>query len=158
MTCRGYISLRDRGRNLKRGRQRLSRADIRAGSYVFGCGSVGGRMDKTYLKTVLDKLERMKAVHSEKFSDNPQHANCDGRFDKAIDNLKDEMGEGEEKAPRLDFSVSQTALPDAIEPAARLEEKAKELEDQNDPSAAPIRQESRQILFKELNELDGFDR
>jgi hypothetical protein len=115
-------------------------------------------MDKTYLKTVLDKLERMKAVHSDKFSDNPKHADCDGRMDKVIDNLKEEMGEGEETAPRLDFSVSETALPDAIEPAARLEAKAKELEGQNSPEAAPLRQESRQILFKELNELDGFDR
>jgi hypothetical protein len=114
-------------------------------------------MDKAYVKEVLSKLERMKAVHDEKFSDNPHHKDCQKRLDKTIDNLREEMKEQSESEQRFDFSVSESALPDAIEPAARLQAQANQLE-LDDPMAIALREQSRDILFKELNELDGFDR
>ncbi|HEY9791960.1 MAG TPA: hypothetical protein V6D22_16255 [Candidatus Obscuribacterales bacterium] len=115
-------------------------------------------MDIAYLRQVLGKLERMKAVHDEKFSDNPKHKDCQKRLDKAIDNLGRDIKEQSASEPRLDFSVSESALPDAIEPAAKLQAEANELEGLNDPLATALRAQSRDILFKELNELDGFDR
>ena len=114
-------------------------------------------MDQTYLRQVLRNLEEVKAVHDKKFSDNPAHKTCGARFDRVIENLKGDLAESD-TTPRMDFSISESALPDAIEPAKRLEEKASQLEQLGDPAAVTIREQSRQILFKELNEIDGFDR
>jgi hypothetical protein len=114
-------------------------------------------MDKSYLQQVLRNLERMKAVHDQEFSGNEHHEGCQPRIEKAIEKLCAEVGQ-EEQAPRLDFSVSQSALPDAIEKAGQLESAARKLEEENDPQAAPLRRESQKIVAKELNELDGFDR
>jgi hypothetical protein len=116
---------------------------------------MGTQMDKSYLKQVIAKLEKERAVHEEKFSDNPAHKDCQPRFDRVIENLKSDLGEEE---PRLDFSVSQSALPDAIAPAKDIEAKAQKLEQIGSPAAQPLHEKARQIVFKELNELDGFDR
>ena len=117
-------------------------------------------MDIAYLREVLGKLERMKAVHDKKFSDNPHHKDCQKRLDKTIDHLRKDLKEQSKSEPRLDFSVSESALPDAIEAAGRLQAQANELEALNldDALAIALREQSRDILFKELNELDGFDR
>ena len=95
-------------------------------------------------------------MHDKKFAGNPAHRDCQPRFDQTIDNLSQKLAAAE--ASRMDFSASQSALPDALEPARQLQEQARQLETACNPEAVPLRELSRQILFKELNELDGFDR
>ena len=96
-------------------------------------------MDRQYAEQVLAKLKRVRDVHDEKFSDNPRHRDCLPRIDNTIEKIEAELGE--EPRPRLDFSVSETALPDALEPAARLQAKASELEKEQDPQATPLREQ-----------------
>lgn len=57
---------------------------------------------------------------------------------------------------RLDELPSESALPDALQGAINLEESARNQKDGE--LAQELRQAARQIIFKELNELDGFDR
>lgn len=48
-------------------------------------------MDRMYLKTILDQLEREKVNHPHKFGDNPVHAKCLPNFNQAIDKLRKEL-------------------------------------------------------------------
>lgn len=48
-------------------------------------------MDRIYLKTTIEHLEHERAIHDEKYSGNPVHANCLPNFDAAIEKLKREL-------------------------------------------------------------------
>ena len=61
-------------------------------------------------------------------------------------------------ARQVDPASSAGALPDALEEALALEKLARELESAGDCEAPRYHQLARESLFKELNELDGFDR
>jgi hypothetical protein len=114
-------------------------------------------MDKLYMRQVLDRLIAERASHDEKFKGNPVHENCLPRFDKVIDSMRGDLGES--PTPRMDFSVSESALPDAIEDALVFEQAAQALLSNHDPELAEaMKQKSREVVFKEMNELDGFDR
>jgi hypothetical protein len=122
-------------------------------------------MDEAYLRQALHALEKGREMHEERYGDNPHHQDCLPRLDKVIETLSDQLEQEDSQTknrrripPRLDFSVSETALPDAIEAAAQLEMQARLLEQQHDPDSIMLLQAAREILFKELNELDGFDR
>lgn len=114
-------------------------------------------MDKLYAKQVLERLIAERSIHQDKFSGDPIHANCMPRFDKAIAGLEQEVGELQ--AARIDFSVSETALPDAIAEALPLKHAADALALENQHEAAEVMyKRARDVVAKEMNELDGFDR
>jgi hypothetical protein len=116
------------------------------------------KMDKLYLKGVLDRLVAEREVHDQKYADNAVHNDCLPRMDKAIENIRKELGE-EPGSNRLDFSVSESALPDAIQDAVVLQHLADEMDTQNEhETASLLKRRSQEVVFKELNELDGFDR
>lgn len=113
-------------------------------------------MDKAYLKQVIARLIAERAVHEHKFAGMPVHNNCLKRFDALIEKLEDGLGD---ERRRLDFSPSESALPDALEEASALKAAAMQLElEQQHASAEFLKQRAREVLFKEMNELDGFDR
>lgn len=64
--------------------------------------------DKMYLKATLERIEAVKAVHDQKFSDNPVHKNCLPNFDRAIDNLKKEILKLESASQQGDGEHSST--------------------------------------------------
>ncbi len=55
-------------------------------------------MDRMYLLTTMQNLEREKSVHAVKFGDNPAHANCMPNFDTAIAKLAAELEKLESSA------------------------------------------------------------
>jgi len=56
-------------------------------------------MDRMYLKGAIQQLEQERAVHDEKFADNPAHAKCLPNFDSAIDKLRKELAKLDQSAP-----------------------------------------------------------
>ena len=48
-------------------------------------------MDRMYLLTTMENLEREKSVHAEKFGNNSAHANCIPNFEQAIEKLAAEL-------------------------------------------------------------------
>ncbi len=48
-------------------------------------------MDRMYLTTSIENLEREKAAHATKFGDNAAHANCMPNFEQAIAKLAAEL-------------------------------------------------------------------
>jgi hypothetical protein len=48
-------------------------------------------MDRMYLITTMQNLEREKSVHATKFADNAAHANCLPNFELAIAKLAAEL-------------------------------------------------------------------
>jgi hypothetical protein len=54
--------------------------------------------DRMYLLATLQRIEEYRATHDKKFADNPVHKNCMPNFDKAINNLKQELAKIEERS------------------------------------------------------------
>ncbi len=48
-------------------------------------------MDRMYLKTTIESLEREMSLHPLKFATNPAHQNCLPNFEQAINKLKLEL-------------------------------------------------------------------
>ena len=48
-------------------------------------------MDRMYLITTIENLEREKSLHAAKFADNPAHQNCLPNFEQAIAKLSAEI-------------------------------------------------------------------
>lgn len=112
-------------------------------------------MDKAYLKQICAMMEVERALHGHKFADQPLHQNCLMRFDKVIASLKKNL---DEKPPRMDFSISESALPDAIEEARALKYTADAIRLDHRDAASFLMNQALEVVMKELNELDGFDR
>lgn len=112
-------------------------------------------MDKAVAKHAIERIEAEKAIHGTKFAGRAEHANCPERFDKVLAKLYADM----ESAPRVDSTNSLGALPDAIASAKQMEEVADALaKDNKKDAAAHLKREAEKVVFKELNEMDGFDR
>jgi hypothetical protein len=112
-------------------------------------------MDRALAKQAIERIEAEKAVHDVKFAGRPEHVSCLPRFDRVLANLYTNI----EPFPRMDATNSIGALPDAIEIAKEMEEVAQHLAATNDMQAALIlKREAETVIFKELNDIDGFDR
>lgn len=48
-------------------------------------------MDREYVSRTIENLEREKAIHDQKFADNPHHNDCLKRFEQAIIKLRKEL-------------------------------------------------------------------
>jgi hypothetical protein len=48
-------------------------------------------MDRMYLQQAIDKLDRERQVHDQKFANNQAHRNCLPRFDQALAKLREEL-------------------------------------------------------------------
>jgi hypothetical protein len=48
-------------------------------------------MDRMMLKQAIERIENERAVHDEKFANNPVHKDCLPRFDKVLDNLRSDL-------------------------------------------------------------------
>lgn len=53
-------------------------------------------IDRMYIKNTIENLEAERAVHDEKYANNPAHKNCLPNFDLAIAKLKGELAKLEE--------------------------------------------------------------
>ena len=53
-------------------------------------------IDRMYIKSTIENLESEKSVHDKKYADNPAHKNCLPNFDRAIDQLKQELAKLDE--------------------------------------------------------------
>lgn len=56
-------------------------------------------MDRMYLKTTIENLEKEKQLHPLKFGKNPAHQNCLPNFDQAIARLQTELNKFETETP-----------------------------------------------------------
>ena len=57
-------------------------------------------MDRYYLKTTMEKIEKEKSEHPQKFGDHPVHQNCMPNFDQAIASLQAELDKLDREQPQ----------------------------------------------------------
>ncbi len=59
-------------------------------------------MDRHFLKTTIEKIEKEKSEHSQKYANHPSHQNCLPNFDQALASLQAELDKLEHEAPEIE--------------------------------------------------------
>ena len=59
-------------------------------------------MDRYYLKATMERIEKEKSEHGQKFGHHPAHQECMPNFDQAIASLKSELDKLEREQPHVE--------------------------------------------------------
>jgi hypothetical protein len=62
-------------------------------------------MDRNYLKTTMEKIEKEKSEHAQKFGSHPVHQNCMPNFDQALGSLQAELNKLDREQPQAAADV-----------------------------------------------------
>lgn len=113
-------------------------------------------MDVIYIEQMIATLETKRSEHCCEKHAKQSGGNCMERFSRMINGLKDKLSLSSSSKSSSEPVV--TARGDELKKAEKLNAKAEELAEQNDPQAKEVKKKARKIVAKELNEMDGFPR
>ena len=63
-------------------------------------------MDRYYLRATMERIEKEKAEHGQKFGSHPAHQNCLPNFDNAISKLQAELDKLEREHPHVEVEAA----------------------------------------------------